>query len=442
MVGLALALVLAGLPAAVPASAAGGTFRDVSPGTQFAADIDWLVAQGITGGYADDTYRPTAPVTRQAMALFLHRFSHPRAGTPQCDPGEPGPFPDVPADAQACGAIRWLVGVRVTGGYADGRFKPAAAVTRQAMALFLYRLSHGSAPAPPCTSSPFTDIAASDAACGAIRWLVDGRVTTGFADGGFHPLAPVTRGAMAAFLHRYWTVLNADLGADISYPQCPASRPTGQAFAVVGVNGGNANSTNPCLAGQLNWAAGSTGGTAQPTVQLYVNTGNPGAVSPLPASWPTTGSSPYGTCDGGNSAACSYVYGRARATDDVLNRGVSQPTRYVWWLDVETVNSWDLSNGTAGQARNVAALEGMVDYFREAGVAGVGLYSTSYQWGLIAGSTVGPDSPLNALPSWIAGTADVTSAWRNCSRPPLTRGGQVVLAQFIAGGFDRNHSCT
>ena len=28
----------------------------------------------ITGGFADGTYRPTSPVTRQAMAAFLHRF--------------------------------------------------------------------------------------------------------------------------------------------------------------------------------------------------------------------------------------------------------------------------------------------------------------------------------------------------------------------------------
>ncbi|MGY1641629.1 S-layer homology domain-containing protein [Geodermatophilus sp. SYSU D00703] len=437
VVGLTLALLVAGLPLAAPAPAAAGGFRDVPAGSQFAADVDWLVTEGIASGYRDGTFRPTAPVTRQAMALFLYRFSHPGGGTPACDPDDPGPFSDVAPSDAACGAIRWLVGVGVTSGYDGGVFKPGAAVTRQAMAQFLYRLSHGSAAAPGCTSGPFSDVAPSDAACGAISWLVGVGVTGGYAGGVFKPGAAVTRQAMAAFLHRYWQVLNADLGADVSYPQCPSSRPAGQAFGIVGVNGGKPTTWNPCRTDQLSWAAGSTGATSQPRVQLYVNTANPGAVTPRVPSWPTAGTNRYGTCTGGNDSACAYEYGRARATEDLA--AVSSPPDFVWWLDVETLNSWDDTPG--GTTRNVAVLEAMTETLRAAGVTTVGLYSTGYQWGVIAGSSVGPDSPLNGLPSWIAGTADVTSAWRNCTRPPLTAGGRVVLAQFIADGFDRNHPC-
>ena len=50
-------------------------FSDVPPSNQFHADIDWMVDNGITNGYADGTFKPTAPVSRQAAAAFLHRYN-------------------------------------------------------------------------------------------------------------------------------------------------------------------------------------------------------------------------------------------------------------------------------------------------------------------------------------------------------------------------------
>jgi hypothetical protein len=41
--------------------------------------------------------------------------------------------------------------------------------------------------------------------CGSIAWLADRGISTGYADGGLRPAAQVTRQAMAAFLHRYPT---------------------------------------------------------------------------------------------------------------------------------------------------------------------------------------------------------------------------------------------
>jgi hypothetical protein len=69
------ALVIAGLVGGIASQAfAGGqTFVDVSPSNQFFDDIEFMAATGIAGGYNDNTYRPGAPVTRQAMAAFIHR---------------------------------------------------------------------------------------------------------------------------------------------------------------------------------------------------------------------------------------------------------------------------------------------------------------------------------------------------------------------------------
>jgi hypothetical protein len=130
-------------------------------------------------------------------------------------------------------------------------------------------------------------------------------------------------------------------GNDVSWPQCGQTLPKGQTFAIVGVNNGLANTTNPCLATELSWAGTSKGGTAQPLVAVYVNTANPGTAG---AWWPssntyggTTVANPYGQCTSGSvGAACSYMYGYAKAYDDANIRGVSNPASYTWWLDVES----------------------------------------------------------------------------------------------------------
>ncbi|WP_395399856.1 hypothetical protein ACHMXB_15870 [Arthrobacter sp. UC242_113] len=228
------------------------------------------------------------------------------------------------------------------------------------------------------------------------------------------------------------------LGNDVSWPQCSRELPDDPAFAIVGVNNGRANTTNPCLHQQLDWGEDASGGTGQPRLALYVNTANPGLRGTW---WPasneyggTAVANPYGTCQGKEDAACAYMYGYAKAFDDAYLRTVSDPGTYLWWLDVETGNSW-----SGDRNANRADLEGMTDFFHSIG-ARVGIYSSARQWGQIVGE-VGSASSLYSLPSWLAGARTSADATNMCSAPPLTAGGKVVLTQFVADGFDYNHSC-
>ena len=238
------------------------------------------------------------------------------------------------------------------------------------------------------------------------------------------------------------------VGYDVSYPQCSSSLPADRPFAVVGVNGGLSTKANPCLGTQLAWASKSSGAVpTQPKAQLYLNTANPGEVRNQVATWPKSGSTPYGRCDGSNSAACSYRYGWERANNSLVSffapgaraaRVDSSPARYMWWLDVETMNTWQ-SGSAEALARNRATLEGMTDYLVSRG-APVGLYSTNYQWGQIVG-TVPATSSLAGRPSWLAGATTLSGAQANCARPALVPGGTVTMTQFVQGGWDRNNSC-
>lgn len=62
---------LAGSP---PVSGSAG-FRDVPVTHPFHREITWMVSRGITTGFPDNTFRPNETVTRQAAAAFFHRYA-------------------------------------------------------------------------------------------------------------------------------------------------------------------------------------------------------------------------------------------------------------------------------------------------------------------------------------------------------------------------------
>ncbi len=279
--------------------------------------------------------------------------------------------------------------------------------------------------------------------------------------------------------------VNLRTGVDISWPQCGQFVPGGLPFTVLGVNGGTAATTNPCLSAQLSWALDATTGAnpQQPRIQLYVNTANPGNVLEEygVTTWPTDNSdgrgdnslatsdsrrrNPYGLCaitPGNyqgytNDLACSWQYGWNRAVEAVDQRfgpaaraaGMSDAAAdYTWWLDVETMNSWQQGDDGAN-ARNTASLEGMKQFYATEGVVTVGLYSTGYQWRQIVGDTLsGPTdgSPviggnLIGAKSWLAGSFDANDAEIRCTTAIGLTGGPVVLNQYIADDLDYNYSC-
>ncbi|HVC39854.1 MAG TPA: hypothetical protein VNH20_07800 [Candidatus Dormibacteraeota bacterium] len=247
-------------------------------------------------------------------------------------------------------------------------------------------------------------------------------------------------------------------GADISYPQCGAALPFGRAFGVVGVNGGRADTLNPCLSEELAWAVEqTTGASPQPRASVYLNTGDPGTSylgQPVP-DWPRSGDSPDGSClpqvalphvlgPGQTSVACAWVFGFMKAEQDTiwlgqaaaLARLPSKPAQYPFWLDVETSNTWQDST-----SMNQADLEGMVAALRVAGVTRIGVYASPQQWLEIAGaSQTSSSGPLYPLQSWILGAGSQGAAQNECQGPPLT-GGKVLLAQFPLGPFDGDVAC-
>ena len=130
---------LAGAPAYSPPDVS--PFLDVTPSTQFYAEICWLSEQQISKGWPDGTFRPLDSVNRDAMAAFLYRF----AGSPSFTSPSTSPFADVPPGTQFYQEMAWLADSAISTGWteSDGSrtYRPLTPVARDAMAAFLYRLN-------------------------------------------------------------------------------------------------------------------------------------------------------------------------------------------------------------------------------------------------------------------------------------------------------------
>ena len=173
-------------------------FRD-DDGTIFESDIVWLANEAITLGCnppANDRFCPDDSVTRGQMAAFLTRAldlpSTSNRTTFSDDNGSPFEA-----------AIEALAQAGITSGCnppANDRFCPADRITRGQMAAFLTRALGYPTPG----GDPFTDDDGSIFEP-AIEAIADAGVTRGCnppVNDEFCPGAFVTRGQMAAFLHR------------------------------------------------------------------------------------------------------------------------------------------------------------------------------------------------------------------------------------------------
>ncbi|MFW7415298.1 endo-1,4-beta-xylanase [Demequina sp. SO4-18] len=173
-------------------------FSDVDDSLEHYEAIEWMWENGLTTGFEDGTFRPFAPLSRDAIAAFLYRLEDPEYTAPT----EPM-FSDVtPDSSEFYTEISWMGDTGLSTGWEDGTFRPFDSTTRDAMAAFLYRYVDPEgyeAPAQPM----FSDVTpGSTEFYTEISWMGDTGLSTGWDDGTYRPLEPLTRDAFAAFLYR------------------------------------------------------------------------------------------------------------------------------------------------------------------------------------------------------------------------------------------------
>lgn len=107
-------------------------FPDVSQDHFASGYIAAGVKEGIITGFEDGTFKPSQPVTRMQMALFLTRAFE-LSGTSQVT------FFDVTPYTDGYEEIMKLAEARITAGYPDNTYRPRNATSRLEFSLFLAR---------------------------------------------------------------------------------------------------------------------------------------------------------------------------------------------------------------------------------------------------------------------------------------------------------------
>ncbi|MGD0111280.1 MAG: S-layer homology domain-containing protein [Armatimonadota bacterium] len=211
--GEASELGLMGLAYPLPTS----DFSDVSSSTSDPYwalwEIEAAYAAGIVKGYSDGTYKPTDPVTRDQMAVYISRAL---AGGDAAVPSGPATatFSDVATDYWAFKYVEYAVDKGVVKGYSDGTYKPADQVTRDQMSVFIARAIATPADGadlvnytPPATAT-FPDVPTTFWAYKYVEYIAQPSiaVTKGYPDGDYHPEYVCTRDQMAVYVARAFSL--------------------------------------------------------------------------------------------------------------------------------------------------------------------------------------------------------------------------------------------
>jgi hypothetical protein len=194
LIGLTLCVALVALSFPVPpAQGQTASFDDVDPSAFYAADVAWLVAQGITTGTGPRQFGPNVPVTRGQAVTFLFRYSDEPTGSPAHG------FTDVgPADFYDK-AVAWAFLFGITSGVDRSRFAAGNSLTRGQLVALLHRCAGVPAGSP---AAGFADVSPAAFYAAAVAWAKAVGVTTGTSATTFSPDQTVTRGQIASFLKR------------------------------------------------------------------------------------------------------------------------------------------------------------------------------------------------------------------------------------------------
>ncbi|HKD20007.1 MAG TPA: S-layer homology domain-containing protein, partial [Thermoanaerobaculia bacterium] len=178
-------------------------FSDVPPTDPFYSFVCTVGRDGISAGCGGGFFCRDDPVTRAQMAVFLLKAEHTGAYLP---PPCSGIFLDVPCPGQFTDWIEQLSTEGITAGCGGGNYCPYSAVTRAQMSAFLLKAKHGSTYQPPACVGRFGDVPCPSPFADWIEELAAEGITAGCGNGNYCPASPNSRGQMAVFLTKTFSL--------------------------------------------------------------------------------------------------------------------------------------------------------------------------------------------------------------------------------------------
>lgn len=175
---------------------------------------DWL-SEGLAQGYPDGNFKPDSPINRaEFIALINKAFDFTE--------GEENTFLDIQETDWYSDAIKVAIAAGYIGGYPDGTMKPKESITRQEVAIIISKITN--LENNPSQSSNFKDSSTiPEWSIGQIGAVVEAGYMSGYPDGSFRPLNPITRAEALVTLNR--ALADEDLEAEIEEEVLPEALP-------------------------------------------------------------------------------------------------------------------------------------------------------------------------------------------------------------------------
>jgi len=210
---LAVCLLLFSVPKADAAA------DDIS-GHFFEKEMRFLISEGILQGYGPGIYKPDGSITRAEFAAMVIRAleldSVESAGVSIAEDSELS-YSDVNPTDWYYSVIQSAAKQGIVKGYPDGTFLPNIQISRQEMAIMIFRAIDSKGIISNPSELTFTDKAQiGPSFLDAVQRLVNLGIMGGNPDNTFAPLAQATRGQTAAVISRMLIKINPTLEKSFS----------------------------------------------------------------------------------------------------------------------------------------------------------------------------------------------------------------------------------
>lgn len=173
-------------------------YTDASTTAWYHNGVHYCIENELMSGYGSNRFGPNDTLTRGMLVQILYN----KADRPAVS-GD-SPFDDMAPNAWYIDAMKWAAANGIVEGYGNDRFGPDDPITREQLAVMLWR--YADSPAISEALNNFVDKGkASEYALNALRWAVKNGIMYGKNNGVLDPRGNATRAEVAAMLQRYMT---------------------------------------------------------------------------------------------------------------------------------------------------------------------------------------------------------------------------------------------
>lgn len=175
-----------------------GRFTDTNLNAWYHDGVHYCLENGLMKGYSENTFAPNDSLTRAMLAQILYSKEGKPIVSANCS------FDDVASGKWYSNAVTWAAEREIVIGYGDGTFDPDGAITREQLAVMLWR--YAGSPTASGTLNSFSDQGkVSGYAVDALRWAVETGILSGKGNGILDPKGKATRAEVATMLYHYFS---------------------------------------------------------------------------------------------------------------------------------------------------------------------------------------------------------------------------------------------